>query len=111
MTLAPNLSDRPLPVTVIIPTRNEEKRIASCLEALVGFYRVVVLDSFSTDYTRSISERAGAEVIDFRWQGGFPKERNWMLLNYKFETPWVLFVDADEHVNRRFIEELANKIP
>ena len=33
-----------------------------------------------------------------------------MLLNYPFETPWVLFVDADEHLTEAFRREVALKI-
>ena len=40
--------------------------------------------------------QGGWERIDFKWDGKFPKKRNWVLRNYKFKTPWVLFLDADE---------------
>lgn len=100
-----------LPVTVIIPVRNEEKNLPSCLEA-VGkeFAEVVVVDSGSTDRTREIAKEAGAHVLDFVWDGKFPKKRNWALRNYKFKTPWVLFLDADEHVTPEFVHELSKTL-
>lgn len=33
-----------------------------------------------------------------------------MLLNYRFETPWVLFVDADELLTQRFRQEVGSKV-
>jgi len=50
------------------------------------------------------------KVIDFKWQGGFPKKRNWVLLNYPFTTPWVFFLDADERVPDAFCHELSKKL-
>jgi glycosyltransferase involved in cell wall biosynthesis len=100
-----------LPVTVIVPTRNEEKNLPTCLSGLVGFFQeIVIVDSESSDLTRRIASDAGVKVVDFVWNGGFPKKRNWMLLNYEFTTPWVLFVDADEHLTEQFRDELSAKI-
>ena len=100
----------PLPVTVVIPVKNEEKNLAVCLAKLGSFTEILVVDSSSTDRTREIAEAAGAKVVNFVWQGGFPKKRNWVLLNNSFSTPWVLFVDADEHLTDEFLQELSAKI-
>jgi glycosyltransferase involved in cell wall biosynthesis len=99
-----------IPVTVVIPVKNEEKNLAACLAALHSFAEVLVADSDSTDSTRKIAEANGAKIINFVWQGGFPKKRNWVLLNYSFSTPWVLFIDADEHLTNEFLHELSARI-
>src|ERR1035437_6184540 len=99
-----------IPVTVVIPVKNEEKNLSACLAKLGSFAEVLVVDSGSTDATCKIAEAAKAKVIDFVWQGGFPKKRNWVLLNYRFSTPWVLFVDADEHLTDEFRHELSARI-
>jgi glycosyltransferase involved in cell wall biosynthesis len=99
-----------IPVTVVIPVKNEEKNLSACLGKLSSFAEILVVDSGSTDATRKIAAKANAKVIDFTWQGGFPKKRNWVLLNHKFFTPWVLFVDADEHLTDEFRRELSAKI-
>lgn len=102
----------PLPVTVCIPTRNEEKNLPACLESLGdAFQQVVVVDSESRDATRLIAEAAGAVVLDFRWTGGFPKKRNWVLREHAWQTPWVLFLDADERITVDFVEELQAVLP
>ncbi len=101
-----------LPITVCIPVRNEEKNLPSCLQALAGnFAQVVVVDSGSTDRTREVAEESGAELLDFQWDGKFPKKRNWALRNHRFTTPWVLFLDADERVTPEFVAELGRILP
>jgi glycosyltransferase involved in cell wall biosynthesis len=98
-----------LSITVVIPVRNEEKNLPSCLKALDGaFTEIVIVDSGSTDRTREIAHESGAKVLDFVWDGKFPKKRNWTLRNYEFKTPWVLFLDADEKVTPEFVDELRS---
>jgi glycosyltransferase involved in cell wall biosynthesis len=99
-----------IPVTAVVPVKNEEKNLPACLAKLGSFTEVLVVDSDSTDRTQEIGEAAGAKVVNFVWQGGFPKKRNWVLLNHSFSTPWVLFVDADEHLTDEFLQELTAKI-
>lgn len=101
-----------LPVTVCIPTKNEGANLPSCLKALgKNFQAIVVIDSGSTDQTKEIARAAGATVLDFQWDGGFPKKRNWALRNHCFETPWILFLDADERVTEAFVKELRETLP
>lgn len=101
-----------LPITVVIPVRNEEKNLPECLRSLNhAFAHVLVVDSGSTDATRTIAREAGARLLDFRWDGKFPKKRNWVLRNYTFETEWVFFLDADERVTPGFVEELHRVLP
>lgn len=99
-----------LPVTVAIPVKNEEVNLPGCLDRLGRFHQVVVIDSGSTDRTREIAEAAGAAVLDFHWDGRYPKKRNWFLLNHAPTTPWVLFLDADEFVTDEFVAELETAI-
>lgn len=101
-----------LPVTIVIPVKNEAVNLPRCLQAIGdAFHQVVVVDSHSTDSTREIATSAGAAVLDFKWNGQFPKKRNWTLRNCQFETPWVLFLDADELITPAFIRELAEVLP
>jgi len=99
-----------IPVTVVIPVKNEELNLPKCLDALHGFYRIVVVDSQSTDTTRKIIREKNAELLDFKWNGRFPKKRNWVLRNYTFSTDWVLFLDADEIVCEEFKNEVKTAI-
>ena len=94
-------------LTVVVPTRNEEKNLPACLENVRGFAHVVVVDSGSTDATVKIAADMWREVVGFTWNGRFPKKRNWLLRNYSFKTPWVMFMDADERTTEAFKRELA----
>ncbi|MGC2542892.1 MAG: glycosyltransferase, partial [Candidatus Sulfotelmatobacter sp.] len=54
-----------IPVTVVIPTRNEARHLARCLEAVRCFSEVYVVDSQSTDSTVEIARAFSAEVVQF----------------------------------------------
>lgn len=99
-----------LPITIVIPVKNEAIFLPACLKSLEGFAEILVVDSGSTDGTQDIALRAGCTVIDFKWNGGFPKKRNWALQTYAFKTDWVLFLDADERIGQDVKAELARKI-
>lgn len=91
-----------IPVTVVIPARNEEANLARCLERLNGFAQVVLVDSSSTDRTKEIALEFGTRYVNFEWDGKFPKKRNWFMMNYQIPTEWILFLDADELVGEDF---------
>jgi len=97
-------------VTVILPVFNEEINLPKCLELLTEFSQVIVIDSNSTDLTPSICKEKGVEIIDFNWNGQFPKKRNWALRNIEIRNEWVLFLDADEFITEAFKLELREKI-
>ena len=86
-----------LNVTIAIPVKNEEKNLEGCLAAigkdLVKF--VVLIDSGSTDKTLAIAKERGIDIVEFEWNGQFPKKRNWFLRNYSFKTEWVLFLASE----------------
>jgi len=100
-----------IPVSICIPVKNEEKNLPMCLAELTNFDDIVVIDSGSTDQTVLIAQERGATVLQFEWNGKFPKKRNWALRNYKFKYPWILFLDADEIMNSTFVEELKRVLP
>ena len=69
----------------------------NCLKEVIDWAeKVLIVDSNSTDCTRSIATEYGAEIIDFNYNGGWPKKRQFVIDNYKFKTEWILLLDADE---------------
>ena len=100
-------------LTIAVPVRNARVHLEDCLGAIpAGFAeRVVVIDSGSSDGTREVALRYGAEVIDFQWDGKFPKKRNWFLRTHLPSTRWVLFLDADEILTPEFVDEVSRILP
>lgn len=97
-------------LTVLIATKNEAANISKCIRSLGPASRIVVLDSNSGDGTQKIARKAGAEVIQFRYKGGYPKKRQWALDNLKINTKWVLLIDADEEVPSALWEEIGKVV-
>jgi glycosyltransferase involved in cell wall biosynthesis len=95
-----------LPISVLILTLDEEKNIERCLEALGWSDDVVVLDSFSSDRTVELAERAGARVYQ-RAFDDFAGQRNHALDEIEFAHDWILHLDADEVVTDELRDELA----
>ena len=99
-----------IPVTVVVPVRNEEANLPRCLMRLAGFEQVVVVDSSSIDRTKDIAREFGAHYVNFEWNGQYPKKRNWFLMNHKVPTEWILFLDADEFIGDDFMAALPAAI-
>ena len=97
-----------LDLTIAIPVKNEELNLAGCLDAIGEDLakNIVVIDSGSTDRTVEIARQKNVSVIEFDWNGKFPKKRNWFLQNHTPDTKWVLFLDADEYMTLDFKKEL-----
>lgn len=99
-----------IPVTVILPVKNEEQNLRNCLPLLKVFDQRVVVDSQSTDGTTKVAMDHRVEVYQFHWDGKYPKKRNWSLENLPIKNDWVLFLDADEHITEDFILELRDTL-
>lgn len=101
-----------LDLTIAIPVKNEEKNLPACFEAIGKNFakQIVVIDSGSIDRTREIAAAYGAEVIDFAWNGQFPKKRNWYLRNHPPQTKWIMFLDADEYLTKAFKNEVRDAL-
>lgn len=92
-------------LTVIVLTKDEERDLPACLASAVPLdARVVVFDSGSTDRTVAIAREYGAEVIG-RPFTGYASQRNAALAHC--DTPWVLFLDADEALTPAGRAEIA----
>ena len=89
-----------IPVTVVVPVKNEARNLPRCLKRLERFEKVYVVDSGSDDATPEVAESHGAEVVQFKWNGRFPKKRNWFLDNHTLGTEWVLFSTRRDHHRR-----------
>jgi glycosyltransferase involved in cell wall biosynthesis len=95
--LAPSLS-------VIVITRNESARLRACLESVAFAGEVVVVDSGSTDDTRTIAQSMGARVSQTDDWPGFGPQKNRAL---DLATgQWILSIDADERLTPALREQI-----
>jgi glycosyltransferase involved in cell wall biosynthesis len=99
-----------LPVSVIIPVRNEAKNLPRCLRTLGDAGEVVGVDSQSTDATVEIAREFGAQVVQFHCQGGWPKKRQWAMDTLPLVYEWILLLDADEVLTPELTSEIRRAI-
>lgn len=99
-----------LPISVIIPVRNEARNLPRCIESLANFAEVYVIDSQSTDDTIAIAESHGAKVIQFHYAGGWPKKRQWAMDTLSLTGDWILLLDADEVLTPELVEEIRRAL-
>ena len=99
-----------LPVSVIIPVRNEAHNLHRCLESLSGAGEVYVIDSGSTDESTEIARSFGAKVVQFHYHGGWPKKRQWAMDTLPLAYDWILLLDADEVLTPESAEEIRQAI-
>ncbi len=99
-----------LPVSVIVPVRNEAHNLRRCLESLKPAGEVYVVDSQSTDNTIEIALSCGAKVAQFHYSGGWPKKRQWAMETLPLAFDWVLLLDADEMLTPELCAEIREAI-
>jgi glycosyltransferase involved in cell wall biosynthesis len=85
-----------VPVSILIPIKNEAGNLPRCLAAVAWADEIFVVDSGSTDGSVLIAEENGAKVVQFHFNGIWPKKKNWSLENLPFKHEWVFILDADE---------------
>jgi len=95
-----------LPVSVIVPVRNEARNLPRCLQSLAGAGEVYVIDSQSSDDTIAIAQSHGAKVVQFYYAGGWPKKRQWAMDTLPLAYDWILLLDADEVLTPELVEEI-----
>jgi len=98
------MDSKPLPVSIVIPTFNEEKYLFRLLKSIKSQTKqpqeIIVADAYSLDRTREVARAFGCKVIS----GGLPsKARNNGVRAAKAKV--ILFLDADVILPQRFLEQ------
>ena len=65
-------------LSAIVPTFNEERNIAECLDSLSWADEVLVVDSFSTDSTAEVCRSRGVKLIQHEYLNS-AAQKNWIL--------------------------------
>ena len=99
-------SNTRVPLSVLVPVKNEAANLGDCLASLSFADEIVVVDSGSIDDTQAIADGAGAQIVQFAWNGKFPRKKNWALENVCWQHEWVLIVDADERITPELQREI-----
>lgn len=94
-------------ISAIVLTKNEEERIADCLDTLSFCTEIIIVDSASEDRTVDIAKRMGASVVDSK-TSDFSQKRTEGLRKAKGD--WILYVDADEQVTPSLRDNIKSKI-
>lgn len=92
-------------MSAIVIAKNEEDRIADCLDSLSFCNEIIVVDNGSEDRTVDIAKRMGAKAFGLQ-TNDFSELRNFGLEKAKEE--WILYVDADERISERLKKEIAH---
>ena len=94
------------PLSILIPAKNEADNLRACIASARFADEIVVVDASSADGTPDIARSLGADVVDFKWDGQFPKKKNWALANVPWKHDWVFILDADERITPALADEL-----
>jgi glycosyltransferase involved in cell wall biosynthesis len=93
-----------LPVSAFIITLNEQDNIGACLDRLVEFDEVILVDSGSSDATLAIAEAYPNVKASFNaWPGFSEQKAHAMSL---CQNEWVLNIDADEILTDDYLDEV-----
>lgn len=97
-------------ISVIVPVYNVEKYLRQCLDSLAGQtmkeIEIILIDDGSTDHCGSICDEYAEKDPRFKVfhtkNRGLSAARN--LGIEKAQSEWLMFVDSDDWVDRRFCE-------
>ncbi|MCM1021744.1 MAG: glycosyltransferase family 2 protein [Muribaculum sp.] len=94
-------------ISVTIITRNEGDRIEACLKSVAQVAdEIIVVDSFSTDFTADICRRYGCRVVSRSFEG-FGQQRQFAtsLTSHSY----VLSIDADEALSPALVASILKE--
>jgi glycosyltransferase involved in cell wall biosynthesis len=90
-------------ITATIVTLNEEKNIGRAIESVRVCEEILVVDSGSTDRTKTLATQRGARVLPHAWPG-YAKQKNWAA--EQASNDWILSIDADEALSEPLEAEI-----
>lgn len=101
------MQEEKVTISVVVIAKNEESRIADCLESVKWADEIVVLDDMSEDGTVEIARRYTDKVYQ-RKMDIEGRHRNYAYSLAKNE--WVLSLDADERVSPELKGEIKRAV-
>lgn len=98
----------PIPVSVVVITRNEEHHIEACIRSLQDFSQIVIVDNGSTDATIALaSPFSNVTVLCSEWKGyGATRQVGVDAAQHD----WILWMDADERMSAELVDEIKEHL-
>lgn len=92
-------------ISACVIVKNEQDNIQGWLKCMQQIAdEIIVVDTGSTDNTKSIVNQSPARLYDFKWCDDFAAAKNHAIS--KAMGDWILFLDADEY----FLPECYNSV-
>lgn len=92
-------------ISVCMIVKNEEDVLERCLNCVKQFAdEIVIVDTGSTDATKSIAKKFTKNVYDFEWVENFSAARNFSFS--KATKDYCMWLDADDIIDEKSIKEL-----
>ncbi|MFC5560068.1 glycosyltransferase [Ureibacillus thermophilus] len=96
-------------ISLCMIVKNEEDFIERCLKSVYGIVQeIIIVDTGSTDRTSEICKKYGADVYSYSWNNHFADARNFGIAKAKGD--WILWLDADEKLDRSHEDLLIKAI-
>jgi len=90
----------------VIIAYNEEEKIEKCIKSLIGVVdEIVVVDSLSTDNTKSICKRYNVKFVEQKFLG-YIEQKNFALTQATFD--FIVSLDADEALSETLKKSIIN---
>lgn len=108
-------------VSILIPARNEQQNIGNLLQSITDqdyrHYEVIVLDDNSTDDTYNVCEQYAAMHPNVKVIKGDDLPDGWLGKNYacyqlarQAKGKYLMFIDADEQIERGLINSAVHRM-
>lgn len=91
----------------LVLTKNEEEMIEGCLKQLDFVDEIIILDQGSTDRTVQIAKKYTDKIFKST-EDDFGKNRTILAQHAKGE--WLLYLDSDERITEKNVEEINSAI-
>ncbi|MHC1750254.1 MAG: glycosyltransferase [Cellulosilyticaceae bacterium] len=92
-------------VSLCMIVRDEEHALGKCLDSVGSFAdEIIILDTGSTDQTKTIAKKYNAKIVDFEWCDDFSKARNKVFEHATQQ--YIFWLDADDYITQENLNKL-----
>ena len=94
-------------VSLCMIVRDEEKNLPHCLKGMAGLVdEIIVVDTGSTDATKTVAANLGAKVYEFPWIDDFSAARNESCRHATGD--YIFWLDADDRLDEVNLKRLKD---